>query len=81
MKLDLVSCKHRLTQISFQNEFILVVALDRTFQKYHIKAVRTHSGTELGTWMEWADQQTDTFNPSMFLFQNENFYVNVELLK
>ena len=56
---------------SFHNEFIPVVALDRnfrsgtksgrTFHKYHVKEVRAHSGTELGTRIGWADQLTHTY--------------------
>ena len=74
-------------EISFQNEFILVVASDRnvcsrtkssqTFHKYHIKEVRAHSGTGLDTWIGWADQLT--YVCTALSFQNENFYVNAEL--
>ena len=65
------------TQISFQNEFIPVVASDhifrsgmkfwRTFHKYRVKEVRAHSGRELGTWIGWADQLIGSFDPPMFL--------------
>ena len=39
----------------------------RTFQKYHVKEVRAYSGTELGTWIDQADQLTHVFDPLMFL--------------
>ena len=53
---------------SFQSELIPVVATnrnvcsntmsDRTFNRYHVKEVRAHSGKELDTWIGWADQLT-----------------------
>ena len=65
------------TKISFQNEFIPVAAPDRNFRsgtkssqtlnKYHVKEVRAHSDTELGTWIGWADQPTHIFDPPMLL--------------
>ena len=61
---------------SFQNDFIPVVAPDRsvrpetksgrTLHKYHVKEVRAHSGAELGAWIGWADQLTRIFDPPMF---------------
>ena len=62
---------------SFQNEFIPVVAPNRnfrfgtkssqTFHEYHVKEIRAHSGMELGTWIGWANQLTDTFaDPPVF---------------
>ena len=44
----------------FQNEFIPIVVpggifRSETFHKYHLEEVRTYSGTELATWIGWAD--------------------------
>ena len=44
---------------SFQDKFIPVVAPER---KYHVKEVRAHSGTELGTWIGWAAQLINIFD-------------------
>ena len=62
---------------SFRNKFILVVAPDqnfpsgmkssRIFHKNHVDEVRSHSGTELSTWMGWADQLIRIFIPPMFV--------------
>ena len=64
-------------RVAFQNEFIPVVTQDRnirsrtksgrTFHNYHVKEVGAYSGTELDTWIGWADQLTHTFDLSVFL--------------
>ena len=72
----------------FQNNFISVISPDRnfrsgaksgrTFHKYRVK----EACTEFGTWINWADQLTHFRSADVFTalsFQNENFYVNVEL--
>ena len=43
-----------------------------------MKELRAHSGTELGTWIGWANQLTHIFDPHTLLFPNDKFYVNVK---
>ena len=68
----IIPTKISFRNVSFQNEFIPVVAPDRnfcsrtksvlTFHKYRVNEVRVHFGTELGKWIGWADQLTHVFD-------------------
>ena len=55
------------TVVAADRNFCSGTKSGRMFHKYHLKEVRAHSGTELVTWTDQADQMTHSLNQPLFL--------------